>query len=103
MWHNGGGIGQVAANNTAQLTANDLYLRLQYATVNGNPVDIGGDCQFGPIQWALAGNADANSVDLTQASYTIPPGAPTACNGFGAQFNAIIAGSDNSVTLSLER
>lgn len=103
MWQNGRGTGQVAVNNTATLAANELYLRLQHATVNGSPVDIGGNCQFGPIQWTLAGNADANSVDLTQASYTIPPGATNACNGFGAQFNSIIAGSDNSVTISLER
>ena len=103
LWQNGNGSGQLAPNNTATLNASDLFLRLQHATVNGNPVDIGGDCQFGPIAWSLAGNADANSIDLTQASYVIPPGASNACNNFGAQFNAILAGSDNSVTLSLVR
>jgi hypothetical protein len=103
MWQNGAGGGQLAQNNTATLGASDLFLRLQHVTLNGNPVDIGGDCQFGPITWALAGNADANSIDLTQASFVIPPGAPTACNNFGAQLNGIIAGSDNSVTMSLER
>jgi hypothetical protein len=103
MWQNGAGSGQIAGNNTAVYGANDLFLRLQHATVNGSPVDLGGNCQFGPITWSLAGNADAQSIDLTQASYTIPPGAPTACNGLGSQLNAIVAGTDNSVTLGLER
>lgn len=103
MWQNGRGVGQIAGNGSATYAANDLFLRLQHATVNGNPVDLGGNCQFGPIAWSLAGNSDANTIDLTQASYTIPPGAPTACNGLGAQLNAIVAGSDNSVTLGLER
>jgi hypothetical protein len=103
MWQNGRGTGQAAPIGNASYGANDLFLRLQHATVNGNPVDIGGNCQFGPITWALTGNADAQSIDLTQASFTIPPGASTACNNFGTQLNAIIAGSDNSVTIGLER
>lgn len=103
MWQNGSGTGQIAGNGAATYAANDLFLRLQHATVNGSPVDLGGNCQFGPIAWSLAGNSDANSIDLTQASYAIPPGSPAACNGLGAQLNAIIAGSDNSVTLGLER
>ena len=103
MWQNGSGTGQIAGNGSAVYAANDLFLRLQHATVNGTPVDLGGNCQFGPITWSLAGNSDATSIDLTQASYTIPPGSPTACNGLGAQLNSIIAGTDNSVTLGLER
>lgn len=103
MWQNGSSAGQLAADNSATLTANDLFLRLQHATVNGAPVDIGGNCQFGPIQWSLTGNADAAAIDLAQASYVIPPGAADACNGFGAQLNGVVAGSNNSVTVSLER
>jgi hypothetical protein len=102
LWQNGTGGGTLSGGN-ATLAANDLFLRLQYATVNGSPLDLGGNCQFGPIAWNLAGNADAQDIDLAQASYTIPPGSPTACNGLGAQLNSVLAGSDNSVTLSLAR
>jgi hypothetical protein len=102
MWQDGSGGGAVTAGN-ANYTANNLFLRLQHATINGAPVDLGGNCQFGPITWALAGNADASDIDLMQASFAIPPVSPTACNNFGAQLSSVVAGSDNSVTLSLAR
>jgi hypothetical protein len=103
MWQDGSGDGVLAGNNTVTYGANNLYLRLQHVTVNGNAIDLGGNCQFGPITWSLAGNADAQSIDLMQASFVIPPVAANACNNFGAQLSAVVAGSDNSVTLSLDR
>lgn len=107
LWENGAGGGQIAGNGTATFGASDLFLRLQHVTVNGNVVSVGGDCQFGPITWALAGNSDANSIDMTQNPYVIPPVSATACNNFGTQLNSVFAGSDgsggNTVTLSLAR
>lgn len=103
MWQDGTGTGQLTGAN-AVYSASDLYLRLQHATVNGNPVDLGGNCQFGPISWALAGNADADAIDLMQNSFVIPPqSSPTNCNGLGAQLSAVVSGADNSVTVSFER
>lgn len=103
MWQDGSGSGALTGGN-ATYGANDLYFRLQYVTVSGNPVDLGGNCQFGPITWALTGNGDANEIDLMQASFVIPPqSSPANCNGFGAQLSSIVSGSDNSVTISFER
>lgn len=103
MWQDGFGTGQLTGGN-ASYGANDLYLRLQHVTVNGAPVDLGGNCQFGPITWSLSGNADAANIDLVQASFVIPPqSSPANCNGLGAQLSSIVSGSDNSVTLGLDR
>lgn len=103
MWQDGFGTGQLTGGN-AVYSANDLYLRLQHVTVNGAPVDLGGNCQFGPITWSLAGNADAQNIDLVQASFVIPPqSSPANCNGLGTQLSAIVSGNENSVTLGLDR
>lgn len=103
LWQDGSGTGQLTGGN-AVYSASNLYLRLQHATVNGNPVDLGGNCQFGPISWALTGNADAQSIDLMQNSFVIPPqSSPANCNGLGAQLSAVVSGSDNSATVSFER
>lgn len=103
MWQDGTGDGAFTGG-VASYAANNLFLRLQQVTVNGAPVDIGGNCQFGPITWTLAGNGDADKIDLATGSFAIPPqSAATNCNNFGAQISSVVSGTDNTVTLSLDR
>lgn len=103
MWQDGVGTGQLTGAN-ATYNASNLFLRLQHVTVNGAPVDLGGNCQFGPITWNLTGNSDASKIDLIQNSFVIPPqSSPANCNNLGAQLSAIVSGNENSVTVSLKR
>jgi len=102
LWQNGSGSGQLTGG-VASYGATNLFLRLQHATVNGAPVDLGGDCQFGPITWALTGNADADAIDLMQNGFVIPPVAANACNNLGGPLSSVVAGSDNTATVSFAR
>ena len=81
------------------LVATDTLWEAVVAILFRNPLML-----FQIVAWALAGNADGSNIDLMQNSFAIPPqSSPANCNGFGAQLSAIVSGSDNAVTLGLDR
>ncbi len=101
FWHAGGTGGFVEPNNAVTFNALDIYLRLQTASISGTPLNLGGDCQFGPISWSTSGTWNGTVIATSQPFFVIPPVSASACNGLGAQLSAVIAGSDNSINLAI--
>jgi hypothetical protein len=101
LWHAGTSSGVVGPGNAVTLNALDIYLRLQTATINGTPLNLGGDCKFGPISWSTSGTWNGTAIATSQPSFLIPPAPAASCNGLGAQLSAVISGTDNSVNLSI--
>ena len=103
FWHAGDSIGLIGAGGSTAFEASQIWFRLQSIQINGTPMDIGGDCAFGPISWSLAGLADASLIDVLTPSFVIPPMPTDACNGFGATLNGLVAGDDHAVRLTISR
>lgn len=78
-----------------------VSLSIVSVVLGGNPIPVGDDCTFTPIQLDLTGEVTGEPGDLTaelgQSGFTIPPTAG-AC---GALVNDLLAGDDNDVTINL--
>jgi hypothetical protein len=98
----GSGVGSAPANGAASLSFTGMSLRLQWVTLNGLPVNIGGECRFTPIAWSMAGNSSATHIDVSDAQFTIPP-TSDACAGFQGPLNNLFSGTINSVDWSVTR
>ncbi|TDR38223.1 hypothetical protein DFR29_12223 [Tahibacter aquaticus] len=96
-----GSYNPLVGGNLAGLQIYDVYLQLQSATVSGIPVSLGSDCRFGPFLVSAQGSWNATTATVSETGFTIPPVAPTACNGYGATLSNSIAGSNNSITVNI--
>ena len=92
--------GQVAADGVAALEPAAMKLQILSATLGGSTIPVG-TCIFEPIDVVLDGTASAGGLVLADDAFTIPPVAPTACGGYGAQINDGIAGSVNSLQMQI--
>lgn len=101
LFHMGTTYNPVVAPNVAGIQMDNVYLHLQSATVSGVPVSLGSDCIYGPIVFGATGTWNASSETATGSGIVIPPVPPTACNGFANTLNNSIAGSNNSVTITI--
>ncbi len=100
--HLGSTYNPISAPNISGIQMDNVYLHLQSATVSGVPVALGSDCNFGPIVLGATGTWNASTATMTGGGITIPPIANSAaCAGFANTLNNSIAGSNNSVTITI--
>lgn len=98
--HLGSSTSQFFDNTTATIGVNEMYFDLQSAVVSGTPVPLS-NCSFGPVTWNLGGTWNNTYTQASQTGFVIPPKQASACSGFGTQISNAVAGSNNSVTLSI--
>jgi hypothetical protein len=101
LFHNGSTYNPFVAPSVAGIQMDNVYLKLYSATVSGVPVSLGNDCNFGPITFGATGTWNATTATMTGGQIVIPPVPPTACSGYGATLNNSIAGSNNTVTITI--
>ena len=101
LHHRGTTYNPLVANNVAGVQLDNVYLQLYSATVSGIPVALGSDCQFGPIVLGATGTWNASAATMSGGGIVIPPVPATACSGYGTTLNNSIAGSNNSVTITI--
>ncbi len=93
--------GMVDAAGNAVMTTVKLKLHIISVVAFGTPLPVGSTCEFSPIIWdALGGTTDATGMDLTEASFTVPPTTDT-CGGYASQINSMLTGSSGSANLQL--
>lgn len=101
LFHRGTTNHALTSPSTASIQMTNVYLHLYSATVSGIPVSLGNDCVYGPILFAAQGSWNAASTTMTGSNITIPPVPPTACSGYASTLNNSIAGSNNTVTITV--
>lgn len=99
--HLGTSASQFFDNTTATVGVTEMYFNLQSAVVSGTPVPLS-NCAFGPVTWSLVGTWNATTAQASQTGFVIPPLQGSNCSGFGTQISNSIAGSNNSVNLSID-
>lgn len=100
--HLGSTYNPMTAPNVAGIQMDNVYLRLDSATVSGVPVALGSDCNYGPITLGATGTWNASNETMSGGGIVIPPIANgSACAGFANTLNNSIAGSNNSVTITI--
>lgn len=98
----GGGFGLAPVSGAASLSFAGMQLRLQSISLNGAPINIGGECRFSPVSWGMSGNSGATTIDVSDPQFSIPT-TSDACGGFQAQLNSLFSGTLNSVDWRLDR
>ncbi len=100
--HLGSTWNPMTAPNVAGIQMDNVYLRLDSATVSGIPVALGSDCIYGPILIGISGTWNASNETMSGGGITIPPIANSAaCAGYANTLNNSIAGSNNSATITI--
>ena len=99
--HLGTSSSQFLDNTSASIGVTQMYFDLQSAVVGGTPVPLS-NCAFGPVAWNLAGTWNSTTAQASQTGFVIPPKQASDCSGFGTPISNAIAGSNNSVTLSID-
>jgi hypothetical protein len=100
--HLGSTWNPMTAPNVAGIQMDNVYLRLDSATVSGFPVALGSDCIYGPILIGISGTWNASNETMSGGGITIPPIANSAaCAGYANTLNNSIAGSNNTVTITI--
>ncbi len=101
LHHRGTTYNPLLANNVAGVQLDNVYLQLYSATVGSIPVSLGSDCLFGPIVLGATGSWNSVAATMSGGGIVIPPVPATACSGYGTTLNNSIAGSNNSVTITI--
>ncbi|HSX61481.1 MAG TPA: hypothetical protein VLF18_14870 [Tahibacter sp.] len=101
LFHQGTSTNALANPNAASIQMTNVYLQLYSATVSGIPVPLGNDCIFGPILFSAQGTWNAAAATMNGSGITIPPVPSTACSGYATTLNNSIAGSNNSVSITI--
>jgi len=101
LHHRGTTYNPFVSNNVAGVQLDNVYLQLYSATVSSIPVPLGSDCLFGPIVLGATGSWNAAVATMTGGGIVIPPVPAAACSGYGTTLNGSIAGSNNSVTITI--
>jgi len=101
LQHRGTTYNPLLANHVAGVQLDNVYLQLYSATVSGIPVALGSDCVFGPIVLGATGSWNAAAATMSGGGIVIPPVPATACSGYGTTLNNSIAGSNNTVTITI--
>lgn len=101
LFHRGSTYNPIVGTNLAGIQMDNVYLQLYSATVSGIPVPLGSDCSFGPVVLGATGTWNSSFATMSGNEIVIPPVPAGACSGYGTTLNDAIAGSNNSVTITI--